>query len=805
YNALPCNTGLWRLDRTQSPAEVKQIIHSPSGSFTPFVDSTGRVMFVQWDHLSRDVFASYDREVIGTAPQSFNGHGTFDSETGSSFTLGTAGTIATSNYTTFNFFPEPRNFDVPALTALGTFVQGGNTVPIFNGIAINHFFPWECREDGSSHETDRHVGRHELGGTSPLRPSYKDDDNLVNASFSHPTAVNFFHLAESPTSPGTFYAINSGESGTHTSGPIVSYVSTAALNPDNMAPTYITPALPNSAQPWTTQDVYRNPVPLANGSLLAAHSTMTQNDTNIGTAAAPLSRFAFRLRSLISNGTNMIPDSSITFTTPQNVTNIQYYAYGSLVTYTGAPLWELDPVEVVVRNKPAQLNSTIAAPEQAVFDAVGVHAPTYQAYLRANNLALVAGRDVTRRDAADKQQPYNLKVAWSNHQTLGAVIPSVTQKIYDVGWMQIFQADAIRAYTHNGQNPSALPAPGRRLMPTPLHGQAITEMPVTPGAPAGAVKIADDGSWAAVLPAGRALTWHMLDGAGTKSQVKERVEVTFAPGEVRSCAVCHGVNTHDQAGNLGVPSSQPQALSPLLQFWKTNHPPGAMQHAAPTTSVIKNALTAKVSVTRTGGSTGPVSVNYSTANGTALAGTDYMTVTGTLNWADGDTTAQDISIPILNNPTIAASKTLSVTLSNPLYGSLGATTVNTVTLAETPLNAWRYTNFGANANTPGIGLPTDDPDWDGQDNQSEFLAGTVPTNAQSVFSLKASLIGGQIHVTFTAQPNVSYTVQYKDTLTDPTWQKLSDVPATANSQAIDIVDAVAPSQRFYRAVTPQVP
>jgi hypothetical protein len=359
YNALPCNTGLWRLDRTQSPAEVKQIIHSPSGSFTPFVDSTGRVMFVQWDHLSRDVFASYDREVIGTTPQSFNGHGTFDSETGSNFTLGTAGTIATSNYTTFNFFPEPRNFDVPALTALGTFVQGGNTVPIFNGIAINHFFPWECREDGSSHETDRHVGRHELGGTSPLRPSYKDDDNLVNASFTHPTAVNFFHLAESPTNPGTFYAINSGESGTHTSGPIVSYVSTAALNPDNMAPTYITPSLPNSAQPWATQDVYRNPVPLANGSLLAVHSTMTQNDSNIGTAAAPLSRFAFRLRSLISNGTNMIPDSSITFTSPQNVTNIQYYAYGSLVTYTGAPLWELDPVEVVVRNKPAQLKETL--------------------------------------------------------------------------------------------------------------------------------------------------------------------------------------------------------------------------------------------------------------------------------------------------------------------------------------------------------------------------------------------------------------------------------------------------------------
>ena len=221
--------------------------------------------------------------------------------------------------------------------------------------------------------------------------------------------------------------------------------------------------------------------------------------------------------------------------------------------------------------------------------------------------------------------------------------------------------------------------------------------------------------------------------------------------------------------------------------------------------MLKNSGTATLSVTRSGGSTGPVNVDFTTANGTALAGTDYTTTNGTLTWADGDTAPKTITVPLLNNPVVAASKTLGVTLSNPLYGSLGATTVNTVTITQTPLNAWRFTNFGANANTPGIGLPTDDPDGDGQDNQSEFLAGTVPTNAQSVFALKANVIAGQVHITFTAQPNVGYTVQYKDALTDANWTKLSDVPATANSQAVDIVDAGAPTQRFYRAVTPQLP
>ncbi len=804
YNALPCNTGLWRLDRTKTPAEVKQIIHTPSGAFTPFVDSTGRVMFVQWDHLSRDVFASYDREVIGTTPQSFNGNGTFDSETGSIFTRGTAGTIGTSNYTTFNFFPEPRNFDVPALTALGTYFNGTATVPILNGLAVNQFFPWECREDGSEHETDRHVGRHELGGTAPLRASFKDDANLLTATFSHPTALNFFHLTESPTSPGTSYGINSSEAGTHTSGPIVSYVSSAAVNPANMAPTYVTPGLPGTPQPWTTQDVYRSPVPLANGSLLAVHSTMTQNDTNTGTAAAPRSNFAFRLRALTSNGTNMIPDSTITFTNPQNVTNIQYYAYGALVTYDAAKLWELDPVEVVSRNRPAQLTSPIAAVEQSVFDEEKVHAPTYQNYLRTNNLALVTGRDVTRRDAADKQQPYNLKVSWSATQTLGAVIPSVPQKIYDVGWMQIFQADAIRAYTHDGTNPAALPAPGRRLMPVPLHGQPLSEMPVTPGAPAGAVKIADDGSWAAVLPAGRSLTWHMLDGTGAKSQVKERVEVTFAPGEVRTCAVCHGVNSLDQAGNLGVPSNKPAALRPLLQFWRGNHPPGTVQHTAPTATVLKNAGSVTLNVSRIGGNTGPISVNFTTVNGTALAGTDYSTTSNTLTWADGDTAPKPITIPLANNPAIGANKTLTVALSAPLYGDLGATTVNTLTIAEPPFQSWQFAHFAAGANTPAIAGDNADPDGDGISNLIEYFQGTIPAaHADSAPQGITETIGGvpSLSLTFTRDPSrtdLTYTAEVSNDLA--IWNPVADT-LTGTTGALENRKASVPiggPQKFLR-------
>ncbi|MCV5639165.1 hypothetical protein OFN49_30230, partial [Escherichia coli] len=60
YLSQPTNTGLWRLDRVNGN-ELVQIVHTPSGSFSPFIDSAGRVIFVQWDHLSRDVTATYDR------------------------------------------------------------------------------------------------------------------------------------------------------------------------------------------------------------------------------------------------------------------------------------------------------------------------------------------------------------------------------------------------------------------------------------------------------------------------------------------------------------------------------------------------------------------------------------------------------------------------------------------------------------------------------------------------------------------------------------------------------------------------
>lgn len=98
------------------------------------------------------------------------------------------------------------------------------------------------------------------------------------------------------------------------------------------------------------------------------------------------------------------------------------------------------------------------------------------------------------------------------------------------------------------------------------------------------------------------------------------------------------------------------------------------------TSGAEGAGTIAVSVTRTGGKEGSATVNYATSNGTATAGSDYTTTSGTLTFAVGEL-VKTFSIPIINDTTIEPSETILVTLSsaggNTTLGTLatGAVTI----------------------------------------------------------------------------------------------------------------------------------
>ena len=76
--------------------------------------------------------------------------------------------------------------------------------------------------------------------------------------------------------------------------------------------------------------------------------------------------------------------------------------------------------------------------------------------------------------------------------------------------------------------------------------------------------------------------------------------------------------------------------------------------------------------------------------------------------------------------------------------------------------------------------------------------------------LKASITGvaaGAAHIHFVADTGLSYTIQYKNALTDTTWLHLADIAAPAAPLDVDYNDTsvAAISRRFYRVVTPLTP
>lgn len=111
---------------------------------------------------------------------------------------------------------------------------------------------------------------------------------------------------------------------------------------------------------------------------------------------------------------------------------------------------------------------------------------------------------------------------------------------------------------------------------------------------------------------------------------------------------------------------------------------GEMAFSAPTYTVGEGDGTATVTVNRLTGSTGQVSVDVVSSNGTASADFDYTGVTNTLTFADG-VLSQTVSIPIINEtPALAeGDETVFLTLVNPSGGaSLGLQKTAELTITD---------------------------------------------------------------------------------------------------------------------------
>lgn len=111
---------------------------------------------------------------------------------------------------------------------------------------------------------------------------------------------------------------------------------------------------------------------------------------------------------------------------------------------------------------------------------------------------------------------------------------------------------------------------------------------------------------------------------------------------------------------------------------------GAFSLSSSTANVAEGG-SVTFSVSRTGGSDGAVSIDYATSNNTALAGNDYTASLGTLNWADGESGSQTITLATLTDALIEDDESFTVTLSNPVGGATlsSESSSSTITITNT--------------------------------------------------------------------------------------------------------------------------
>jgi hypothetical protein len=106
-----------------------------------------------------------------------------------------------------------------------------------------------------------------------------------------------------------------------------------------------------------------------------------------------------------------------------------------------------------------------------------------------------------------------------------------------------------------------------------------------------------------------------------------------------------------------------------------------VQFSAATYSVNEGAGSVTITVTRTGNTAGTAAVAYSSSDGSALSGSDYQAVSGTLMFAAGES-SKSFSVPIINDTVSEANETFNVSLTSVANANFGSPIGAIVTIVD---------------------------------------------------------------------------------------------------------------------------
>lgn len=126
-----------------------------------------------------------------------------------------------------------------------------------------------------------------------------------------------------------------------------------------------------------------------------------------------------------------------------------------------------------------------------------------------------------------------------------------------------------------------------------------------------------------------------------------------------------------------------QSAGDEFTYTQAQSDPGQLQFASGTQTANETDSVVAVSVSRTNGSDGTVSVDYSISDGTGKAGIDYASSSGTVTFGPGET-SKTIDVTLFDAGKSSGTSTFTITLTNPTGGAtLGATTQVQVSINDT--------------------------------------------------------------------------------------------------------------------------
>ncbi len=133
------------------------------------------------------------------------------------------------------------------------------------------------------------------------------------------------------------------------------------------------------------------------------------------------------------------------------------------------------------------------------------------------------------------------------------------------------------------------------------------------------------------------------------------------------------------------PTSDDRSTVQLLKDigWRIFEGPGQVAFTANNYNVVEDRRQADIAISRSGGFDGAISVTVTSADITALAGSDYTPVNEIVSWADGEFDIRTVTAPIVDDGlSERPDETVRIILSNPT-GSATITGPSSATLTIT--------------------------------------------------------------------------------------------------------------------------